>query len=104
MSECRNNALKPQIADRLFWDVKVDDLDFEKDRLYVIDRVMNYGGWNDFLEVLRFYGEEVIRTEIVRSSYLKKDVLNFVCFYFGLKPEEFECYNRRQSHRELWDF
>ncbi len=95
---------QPQIAERLFWDVKVEVLDFEKDRLYVIDRVMNYGGWNDFLEVLRFYGAEVIRTEIVRSSYLKKDVLNFICFYFDLKPTDFKCYTRRQSHRELWDF
>ncbi len=95
---------RPNIAKRLFWDVRVENLDFETDRLYVIDRVMNYGGWNDFLEVLRFYGEEIIRSEIVRSSYLKKDVLNFVCFYFDLKPEDFKCYNRRQSHRKLWDF
>ena len=66
---------------------------------------MNYGGWNDFIEVLRFYRQgTTIRTEIVRSSYLKKDVLNFVCFYFDLEPSDFKCYTRRQSHRELWDF
>lgn len=95
---------KPNFANRLFWDIKSDDIDFEKDKFYIIDRVLNYGGWNDFIALLKFYGNETIRTEIVRSSYLKKDVLNFVCFYFNLKPTDFECYTRRQLHQELWNF
>ena len=95
---------KPDIKKRVFWDVKYDDLDFEKDRFYIIEKVMNYGVWSDFLALIRFYGEDTIKKEIVKSAYLKKDVLNFICVYFNLKPSQFQCYNRRQSNRELGNF
>ena len=95
---------KPDIKKRVFWDVKYDDLDFEKDRFYIIEKVMNYGVWSDFLALIRFYGEDTIKKEIVKSAYLKKDVLNFICVYFNLKPSQFKCYNRRQSNRELGNF
>lgn len=95
---------KPDIHKRVFWDVRFDDLDYQKDRFYIIEKVMNYGVWSDFLAVLKFYGKETIKKEIVKSAYLKKDVLNFICVYFDLKPNQFKCYNRRQSSQELWNF
>lgn len=104
MEALQQTYIKPDIKKRVFWDVKYDDLDFEKDRFYIIEKVMNYGVWSDFLALLKFYGEDTIKKEIVKSSYLKKDVLNFICVYFNLKPNQFKCYNRRQSNRELWNF
>jgi hypothetical protein len=93
-----------QISSRSFWDVKFEDLDFEKDKSFIIDKVMNYGVMSDFVNTLKFYGKDIIRQEIVKSPYLKKDVLNFVCFYFDLKPEQFKCFTQRQLHPQHWDF
>ncbi len=95
---------KPDIKKRVFWDVRYDELDFENDKFYIIEKVMNYGVWADFLALLKFYGEETIKKEIIKSSYLKQDVLNFICVYFDLKPKQFKCYNRRQSNNQLWNF
>jgi hypothetical protein len=97
-------ATKPNISKRVFWDVDFDSLDYDKDRLFIIDKVMNYGLWDDFVAVIQYYGKEVVKKEIVKSSYLKKDVLNFLCFYLGLKPTDFECYTRRQSQEQHWAF
>lgn len=96
--------LRPAISRRIFWDVDYDALDYDKDRFFIIDKVMNYGLWQDFLEVMKYYGKEVVKEEIVRSPYLKKDVLNFLCFYLGLKPSQFECYKRRQSQEPHWTY
>ena len=95
---------KPNIAKRVFWDIDFNSLDYQKDRFYIIERVMNYGLWNDFVEIVRFYGKNIIRDEIVQSAYLKKDVLNFLCFYLHLKPSQFKCYKRRQLTEPHWDY
>ena len=98
------NNIKPNFSRLPFWDVKFEEIDYEKDKFYVIEKVLNYGLWNDFVELLRFYGKATIRKEIVKTAYLKKDVLNFVCIYFNIELSEFKCYNRRQSSRELWNY
>jgi hypothetical protein len=90
-------SIKPNISRRVFWDVDFESLDYERDRLFIIDKVMNYGLWDDFVAMMRYYGKDVVRQEIIKSPYLKKDVLNFLCFYLGLKPSDFTCYTRRQS-------
>ena len=76
----------------------------EKDCFFVIERVLNYGVWNDFKSLLQYYGDATIKQEIIKSAYLKKDVLNFVCFYFDLKISQFKCYKRRQSQEKHWNY
>lgn len=95
-------SIKPNISKRVFWDINFESLDYEKDRLFIIDKVMNYGLWDDFVAIVKYYGKEVIGKEIVKSPYLKKDVLNFLCFYLGLQPSDFECYTRRQLQEPHW--
>ena len=94
----------PNIAKKIFWDIRFEDLDYDKDKFFIIEKVLNYGLWNDFLEIIKYYGKDTIKREIVNSAYLKKDVLNFVCFYFELKPTEFKCYTRRQSQEIHWNY
>ena len=95
---------QPKLSKRVFWDIDFNSLDYEKDRFYIIERVMNYGLWDDFLEVAKFYGRETLRTEIVKSAYLKEDVLNFLCLYLKLKPSEFKCYKQRRSTETHWNY
>ena len=99
-----DTAAKPHISRRVFWDVDFDTLDYERDRRFIIDKVMNYGLWDDFVEVMRYYGKDVVREEIVQLPYLKKDVLNFLCFYLELQPSDFQCYTRRQSQEPHWEY
>ncbi len=98
------SQVKPNISKRVFWDIDFDSLDFEKDRFYVIDKVMNFGLWDDFVEIMKFYGKDIVKQEIIKSPYLKKDVFNFLCFYLDLKPSDFKCYKHRQFQEPHWNF
>ena len=98
------SMINPGISRRIFWDVDYDTLDFQKDKLYIIEKVMNFGVWDDFRAMMQYYGKAVVKAEIVRLPYLKKDVLNFACFFFKLKPAQFVCYTRRQSQEPHWNF
>jgi len=87
-----------------FWDVNVAKLDVKKDALAIIWHVANYGSWNDYKRIFSFYGKETIKKNIIKMSFLKKEVINFFCMYLNIKPEQFKCYTQRQWSHKLWDF
>ena len=86
-----------------FWDVDFDGLDVERDCLFVLEKIFNYGLWSDYRAVFSLYGKERLRQEIVEASYLKKDVLNFLCLILDLKHDDFKCFTKTQSLPPLWD-
>jgi hypothetical protein len=85
-----------------FWDVDFNSLHPEGDCLFILEKVFNYGFWADYKAVFAYYGEARIRQEIVQTSYLKKDVLSFLCLILNLKPAYFSCFTKTQSIPELW--
>lgn len=94
----------PNLSKRIFWDVNFDALDYENDKRFIIDKVMNYGLWDDFVALMHFYGKETVRKEVVQVAFFKKDVLNFLCFYLKLNLKDFKCYNLRQSQEQHWNY
>ncbi|MGN6533601.1 MAG: DUF6922 domain-containing protein [Ginsengibacter sp.] len=47
---------QPSISTKAFWDISFNELDFEKSSLYVMEKVFNYGSWDDQVGVMKFYG------------------------------------------------
>jgi hypothetical protein len=95
---------RPNISKTAFWDVNFEEIDFEKNYVFVVDKVFNYGKFNDQLELIRFYGVENIKKMMVQVPYFRKEVFAFICSYFQLNPAEFKCYLRRQSSHTHWEF
>lgn len=86
-----------------FWDVDFARLDFERDSLFILEKIFNYGLWADYKAVFNLYGEARIRREIVEASYLKNDVISFLCVILNLQPTDFKCFTKIQSLPPLWD-
>ena len=95
---------RPSISSTAFWDVDFAKIDFQQRDLFVMEKVANYGTWQDFIALVKFYGVDRFKHEIVKSAYLKKEVLNFICIVFELDPESFTCYKRRQSQNLPWTY
>ncbi len=94
---------KPNLTKTAFWDVDLESIDFEVDSLFVMGKVINYGLWTDIEEVLRFYGLERMRREVVHGAYYKKTALSFLCLILDLKESDFVAYQRRQASITVWD-
>ena len=45
----------------VFWDTDIEKLDWEKNRQWIIRRVFEYGGEEEILETIRFYGKDVVK-------------------------------------------
>ena len=93
---------KPKLSPSAFWDVDFDKIDFDKNSLFVMNKVFNYGSWGDIVEVLKFYGLERINTEIVQAAYLKKTALSFLCLILELNNTDFVAYQRRRAKPATW--
>ena len=52
MSDAKNNMLLPGYA---FWDVKRENLDFSKDKPFIISRMFERGNLEDVLSLVAFY-------------------------------------------------
>jgi hypothetical protein len=99
----RNKADRPNLPDRLFWDWKIEKVDWRKRYIVVIDRVISRGNDSEWVEVIRFYGRtKVIRVLKTEINYLPDYVIDRVCNYFNLKREELACYERKQSRKGPW--
>lgn len=96
--------MQPSISKKAFWDVSFEKIDFEKSSLFVMQKVFNYGGWNDQVAVMRYYGLDRIRREIIHASYLRKPVLSFLCVILQLQKTDFACYIKMQSNPLPWNY
>jgi transcriptional regulator with XRE-family HTH domain len=45
----------------VFWDTDIDTLDWDKNRQWIIRRVFEYGGEEEILETICFYGKDVVK-------------------------------------------
>lgn len=94
----------PAISKKAFWDVAFAELDFEKDSLYIMAKIFNYGSWDDQVEIMRYYGLDRIRNEIIHSGYLRNTVLSFLCVILHLQKTEFACYKKKQLNPIPWNY
>ena len=92
------------VSKKAFWDVSFDKLDFEKSSLFVMQKVFNYGSWDDQVAIMKFYSLHRIRKEIVDASYLRQPVLSFLCTILQLQKTDFGCYIKMLSNPLPWNY
>jgi hypothetical protein len=97
-------GLKPNISSRAFWDVDFEKIDYEKRSSFVIDKVFNYGTFAEQIEIIKFYGIERIKEDVVKIPYFKKPVFAFICGFFNLDKSLFIAYNRRKQQPNFWEY
>ncbi len=76
----------------LFWDVNVLQMDLQRSKFYIIERIVTRGNYKDWKTMLSIYAEQEIKDCIIRIKELDAKTLHFCSFYFDIPKEAFECY------------
>ena len=93
----------PNLPKYLFWDFRYDEIEWIDDCGTVIERVMEWGNDAEWEEVIRFYGRnKVVDVLKFESTYLMDHIIEKVCKYFNMRPEELRCYTRKQLTKGHW--
>ena len=95
---------KPVLSKQAFWDVDMEKIDYEKNAVHVVEKVLERGKAEDFNNLLRFYGFEKVKKLALQALWLSDISINFCCTLFKVKPTDFKCYEKKQLNRLHWDF
>ncbi len=88
----------------LFWDVDVQTIDLQKHKASVIERIVTRGRWEEFKEMLQFYGKPTVKDVVLNARWLDKRTLAFCTAVFKTPETEFRCYKLAQLNPEHWDY
>jgi len=84
------------IRSSLFWDVDPDILSEENNRTLIIERVLNLGNLEEWKEIVRYYGLETIKAEVVKAGDLFPKTVAFVESYLKIPKKELRCYIKKR--------
>ena len=82
----------------LFWDILPDSLSLETNASYVVQRVLEYGRWNDWKLLVSYYGLDRIVQISMNLRTLDPKALGFISVISSTSLEQFRCYTTKQSH------
>jgi hypothetical protein len=72
------------VRKELFWDREEAKLSPE----IVIERAINFGGFDFIEEVQKKYGMERFKEVLLKSKNLSKKAVNYWCLVLGINPKE----------------
>ena len=96
----------PQIPSHLLWDINPVNVDYEKMKSLIIQRVIERGDRDDFYTILQLYGGPEGVREIIKKTanfYDPRDE-SLARVLFDLKKKDLECYKRRQLRKKRLGF
>ncbi|MEY3443112.1 MAG: hypothetical protein RLZZ519_1393 [Bacteroidota bacterium] len=93
-----------KFSKNLFWDTDESKLDFEANARSIIARVSERGRQEDWFEILRYYGENRLREEVVQIRSIEPKTLAFLSLVLEIPIESFRCYKEQQSFPELYHY
>ncbi len=66
----------------LFWDVNVAELSTEKNKDFIIRRIFDRGTWDEILDLVLFYSEDVVLTSVLKAPSLRRATIYLASDFF----------------------
>ena len=98
-----NQITISDFSPHLFWDVDLDDFDFELHKVHLIHKVLEYGLLKDWDLLKRYYGLEVIKEVSLNLRTLDAVTLSYLSTIFNIDKTEFRCYKHKQLYPTYWN-
>lgn len=99
-----NAEVISSFSKNLFWDVEMGSIDMESNSKYIIQRVLEYGRYDDWKLILSYYGLKTISDTAVSLRSLDPKAVSFISALTNIPKEQFRCYNFRQLSQKHWEF
>ena len=93
-----------KVSPHIFWDVDVNSIDMEKNGVFVLQRVLQYGLLKDWLIIKSNLGLEKMKSIAVQIPTLDDVSISFLSNLLHIEKSEFRCYKNRQSNQNYWNY
>lgn len=82
----------PSSLKKCFWDTKFEELDLEKNKIYIISRLLDKGGYDGLRYLHGTYTYEDFKSVGINSRQLTPKVANFLSNVYHIKKEDMRFY------------
>ncbi|MCF6367011.1 MAG: hypothetical protein L3J35_12520 [Bacteroidales bacterium] len=96
--------LSINLPEQLFWDININTFDENKNKRLIIERVFTLGDIAHVKELIKYYGIEIIKQEIVNVGFLDKKTLSWLSLFLEIPKNKFKCYTKIQSNQIHWNY
>lgn len=93
-----------KLSPHLFWDVDRKKCKWKLHKEFIVERVLDYGLWEDWMILYRKAGIKEIGEIAKKLRYLSPRSVSFISILAKIPEEEFRCTILRQSIPQHWDF
>lgn len=90
-------------SSHLFWDVDVSSVDLDKNRAWMVRRILEKGTLDDWLLLKKCYSKDELRNAVSSLRSLEKKATSFACAVLDLDQTKLRCYTTRQSQNTPWN-
>lgn len=77
-----------------FWDVAIDELHLQKNKFFIIERLLNEGDHRTLYWLFNTYSHADIKYTVMKSRGLYEETALCWQSYFKIKKEEMRCFGR----------
>lgn len=98
----KKNLTIIDLSQNLFWDTEPSTIDIDKNSAFVIERVLEYGQWEDWKKIKEYYTLEKIKDVAINLRSLEPSAMSFIATITHTSLEEFRCFKLIQSSQQPW--
>ena len=87
----------------LFWDIDITKADMDTCPAQIIQRVLEYGQWEDWQLIRSYYGLDKIVSICKSLRTLDPKALAYICCISNTSKEEYRCYHESLRNPTIWN-
>ncbi len=80
---------------RYFWDTNIENLDLQKHQNYIIERLLEFGDFEQIDWINKSYNREIIKSVLMSSKRISPKTGNFFSLIYNFPKEEMQCMKKR---------
>lgn len=104
ISKHSTEMILDQFSPHIFWDVDREKIDINKNKKWLVQRVLEYGLFSDWQIIYKYYGIEEIARISINLKDLDNKSVSFISVLANIPKENFLCYNIKRSNPKHWNF
>ncbi len=93
-----------EFSQHLFWDVDLESVDLEKNRKWLVKRVLEKGELQDWKRLKQVYDREELREAVMTMRSLERRALSFACAVLEIDQTETRCFMNQSSQATHWSY
>lgn len=92
-----------QLSPRYFWDVDLLKIHDQKNKRFIIERILSFGSIEEIGLITRYYGRVEVMKTIRQVNYLDPKTLHFASRIFKIPKSKFACTIKNASKPRFWN-